>query len=323
MLASRGELELDPRVAGRRRGARQHASRRSPRSTCSCSRSSRPSPRRTRGASRGCCPPAGSPRPCRLPVVSGDDRPAERPGGRDPGDAGDPRRGGERREGGPAAAGEAADAGAELAVLPECFVSIYPSNAWAQRVGLVRRLGRAVGADVAQLGGRPRPAGRRARGSLPPARASTPSSAATNSMRAPGVHTIYNTMLTIGDERPASSASTASCGRPSSSRLFWGQGAGRRPSYVHETAVGRVGGLICGEHVMTLARYALYRQGAQIWVGADGGRLRRLGRAHAGDRDRVRRVRRRGAAVHPARRVPGRLPGRRCPTARCSGAAAR
>src|ERR1044072_2605021 len=27
---------------------------------------------------------------------------------------------------------EAADAGAKLAVLPECFVSLYPSNAWAR-----------------------------------------------------------------------------------------------------------------------------------------------------------------------------------------------
>ena len=27
---------------------------------------------------------------------------------------------------------EAADAGAQLAVLPECFVSLYPSNAWAR-----------------------------------------------------------------------------------------------------------------------------------------------------------------------------------------------
>src|SRR3954469_8319400 len=27
---------------------------------------------------------------------------------------------------------EAAEAGAELAVLPECFVSLYPSNAWAK-----------------------------------------------------------------------------------------------------------------------------------------------------------------------------------------------
>ena len=29
--------------------------------------------------------------------------------------------------------GEAANAGAELVVLPETFVSLYPSNAWAQK----------------------------------------------------------------------------------------------------------------------------------------------------------------------------------------------
>ena len=45
------------------------------------------------------------PPPLPVPVVSGDDRPAERPGGGDPGDAGAPRRRGERREGSPAAAG--------------------------------------------------------------------------------------------------------------------------------------------------------------------------------------------------------------------------
>jgi predicted amidohydrolase len=28
--------------------------------------------------------------------------------------------------------GEAADAGVELAVLPGCFVSLYPSNTWAR-----------------------------------------------------------------------------------------------------------------------------------------------------------------------------------------------
>ena len=28
--------------------------------------------------------------------------------------------------------GEAADRGAQLAVLPECFIPLYPSNAWAR-----------------------------------------------------------------------------------------------------------------------------------------------------------------------------------------------
>ena len=60
---------------------------------------------------------------------------------------------------------EAADAGARLAVLPECFVSLYPSNAWARGRQRVQRLGRAVAADVGGVGRRPRaaarPAGRR------------------------------------------------------------------------------------------------------------------------------------------------------------------
>src|SRR4051812_12307932 len=42
---------------------------------------------------------------------------------------------------------------------------------------------------------------------------------------------------------------------------------------------------------------------------ADGGRLRRLAREHASHSDRVGRLRRVGAAVHPGERVPGRLPG--------------
>jgi len=35
---------------------------------------------------------------------------------------------------------------------------------------------------------------------------------------------------------------------------------------VHQTTVGRVGGLICWENYMPLARFALYAQGIDIWV---------------------------------------------------------
>ena len=53
--------------------------------------------------------------------------------------------------------GEAAAGGAELVVLPETFVSLYPSNAWAAAARRrFRRGGRAVGADVGELGRRPR-----------------------------------------------------------------------------------------------------------------------------------------------------------------------
>ena len=40
--------------------------------------------------------------------------------------------------------GEAAADGARLAVLPETFVPLYPSNAWAHDAGSFERLGRAL-----------------------------------------------------------------------------------------------------------------------------------------------------------------------------------
>jgi predicted amidohydrolase len=48
-------------------------------------------------------------------------------------------------------------------------------------------------------------------------------------------------------------------------RLFHGIGSGDDLRVV-ETSAGRVGGLICWENRMPLARYAVYRQGPQIWV---------------------------------------------------------
>jgi nitrilase len=48
-------------------------------------------------------------------------------------------------------------------------------------------------------------------------------------------------------------------------RLFHGIGNGK-DLIVAETPFGRVGGLICWENRMPLARYELYRQGVQIWV---------------------------------------------------------
>ena len=48
-------------------------------------------------------------------------------------------------------------------------------------------------------------------------------------------------------------------------RLTWGMGDGSDLT-VHQTAVGRVGGLICWENCMPLARFAIYAQGVDIWV---------------------------------------------------------
>src|SRR5438067_2101769 len=48
-------------------------------------------------------------------------------------------------------------------------------------------------------------------------------------------------------------------------RLIWGQGDGRGLNAV-ETGFGRVGGLVCWENYMPLARFALYESGVEIYV---------------------------------------------------------
>jgi len=48
-------------------------------------------------------------------------------------------------------------------------------------------------------------------------------------------------------------------------RQFWGQGDGS-DIRVFDTDIGRIGGLICGEHVMTLARAAMIAEGEEIHI---------------------------------------------------------
>jgi predicted amidohydrolase len=80
----------------------------------------------------------------------------------------------------------------------------------------------------------------------------------------PEVETIYNTLLFIGRDG-------ALLGRHRKlqptfcERMFWGQGDGT-DLVVFDTDIGRIGGLICGENAMTLARAAMIAQGEHIHV---------------------------------------------------------
>jgi predicted amidohydrolase len=156
---------------------------------------------------------------------------------------------------------EAADAGVQLAVLPETFIPLYPSNAWAKEAAgfsgwdafweqfwengvdvpgpHVDRLVEACRArDLHCVIG-------------------------VNEREADRPGSLYNTMLTIGPE--------GLLGRhrklmpTQHERLFHGVGAGDDLGVV-ETPIGRVGGLICWENRMPLARWAVYQGGPQIWV---------------------------------------------------------
>ncbi len=80
----------------------------------------------------------------------------------------------------------------------------------------------------------------------------------------PGNGTLYNSLLTITSE-----AKLANHHRKlvptHTERLIWGQGDGRGLSSV-TTKNGRIGGLICWEHWMPLARMAMHNSGEHIHI---------------------------------------------------------
>jgi nitrilase len=156
-------------------------------------------------------------------------------------------------------AAEVAKNGAQLVLFPETFIPVYPSNRWvrflaggqdsksafaklareslevpssdSERIGEIARdhgLWLAVGANELDRG------------------------------------TIYNALLLYGPD-----GSLALHHRKlvptNHERLVWGQGDGGGLEAV-ETPLGRVGGLICWENFMPLARFSLYESGVEIYL---------------------------------------------------------
>lgn len=157
--------------------------------------------------------------------------------------------------------GEAAAAGAELAVLPETFVSVYPSNAWASSAAaftqddpLWERLWLSS-VDV------PGPLVDRLAEACAEYQIHCVIGVNEREQELPG--TLYNTMLLLG---PGGLLHRHRKLMPTHhERLFHGLGSGDDLQVVATTA-GRIGGLICWENRMPLARWAVYRGGPQIWV---------------------------------------------------------
>ena len=76
--------------------------------------------------------------------------------------------------------------------------------------------------------------------------------------------TLYNTLVTIGPD--GSLLNRHRKLMPTNpERMVWGIGDGSGLRVV-DTPAGKVGGLICWENYMPLARYALYAQGVQLYV---------------------------------------------------------
>ena len=76
--------------------------------------------------------------------------------------------------------------------------------------------------------------------------------------------TLYCTLLTFGPDGRLLGKHRKL--KPTAAeRLIWGEGDGSTLT-VHQTSLGRIGGLICWENYMPLARTALYAQGVEIYL---------------------------------------------------------
>jgi nitrilase len=156
---------------------------------------------------------------------------------------------------------EAADRGAQLAVLPECFIPLYPSNAWgrgAAGFGGWDELWERLWANSVDV---PGPLLERLVAVCRDRELFCVIGVNERESQRPG--TLYNTMVYLG---PAGVLARHRKLMPTHhERLFHGIGAGDDLSVV-SIAQARVGGLICWENRMPLARYRVYQGGPQIWV---------------------------------------------------------
>jgi nitrilase len=159
---------------------------------------------------------------------------------------------------------EAKGQGAQLVVFPETFVPAYPSSAWAKFLagwadprakGAFAQLAReslaVPGPDADRLGEIAREH-----------EVWLVTGVNERDPERPG--TLYNSLLYHGpDGRLA--VHHRKLVPTNHERLVWGQGDGDGLRAI-ETGVGRIGGLICWENYMPLARFALYESGVEIYI---------------------------------------------------------
>ena len=159
---------------------------------------------------------------------------------------------------------EAAAAGAVLVVFPETFVPAYPSSVWAKALAgwaepgaeeafalLHRESLEVPGPDADRLGTIAREHGVWlviGVNELDPVR--------------PG--TLYNSLLYYSPQGELA-LHHRKLVPTNHERLVWGQGDGRGLRAI-ETPLGRLGGLICWENYMPLARFSLYESGVEIYI---------------------------------------------------------
>jgi nitrilase len=163
-----------------------------------------------------------------------------------------------------ASTSEAAAAGAGLVVFPEAFVPAYPSSAWAKALaGWADPRAKAAFALLARESVEvPGPAAERLGEIAREHQVWLVTGVTEIDPERPG--TLYNTLL-YHDPEGSLALHHRKLVPTNHERLIWGQGDGRGLRAI-ETGFGRLGGLICWENYMPLARFSLYESGVEIYV---------------------------------------------------------
>ena len=160
---------------------------------------------------------------------------------------------------------EAASQGARLIVFPESFIPAYPDWVWAVPPGRGKILSQMYAEFLANAvevpGAATEKLGRAARESG----AYVVMGVTERDTEASGA-SLYNTLLYFSPDGTLMGKHRKLV-PTGGERLVWAQGDGSTLE-VYDTPLGKIGGLICWENYMPLARYTMYAWGTQIYIAA-------------------------------------------------------
>jgi nitrilase len=161
--------------------------------------------------------------------------------------------------------GEAGRENARLIVFPESFIPAYPDWVWAVPAGRERILNQLYADFLANAVEIPSAVTERLGQTAKEAGAYVAMGVAERNMEASGA-TLYNTLIYF-DPQGNILGKHRKLVPTGGERLVWAQGDGSTLQ-AYDTPLGKIGGLICWENYMPLARYAMYAWGTQIYIAA-------------------------------------------------------
>jgi nitrilase len=156
---------------------------------------------------------------------------------------------------------EAAAEGASLAVFPEAFIPAYPDWVWLVRNSDGAQLNRYFGEMVANSVSVPDESTEKLCEAARTSSIHVAIGISERNSEASG-SSLFNTLLYISDQGAILGAHRKLM-PTGGERTVWAQGDGST-LHAFETPIGKLGGLLCWENYMPLARQAIYEMGVQI-----------------------------------------------------------